>query len=412
MTFTITTDCIKTPTGDLKVPPKACSLQLSVVVPTFNERKNIQPILSQLTAALDQVLPDQYEVIVVDDDSPDETWLFAKESTVRFPALKVMRRQEEHGLATAVIRGWQAAEGEFLGVIDADLQHPPETLLELLEKLTTGADLAVASRHVAGGGVSQWSLIRRGLSRGAQLIGLLLLPDVVSRVNDPMSGYFLVKRNAISSVNLDPLGYKLLIEIIGRGRIQKIEEVGYVFQERAAETSKVDRSQYVNYIRHLLKLRSRTNVSHFQNISFPIKRFLQYGIVGLTGVAVDMAILYFLSDPHALGWGLTRSKMIAAEVAIFNNFLWNDVWTFADHSQSQPEYLSRITRFLKFNAICLIGLFLNIFLLNFLFNIVFDHRYRYLANLISILAITGFNFGLNLKLNWRTTRSQETVGDG
>ena len=126
----------------------------------------------------------------------------------------------------------QIAQGELLGVIDADLQHPPQVLLELLAKVRDGADLVVGSRHVEGGGVSEWSLVRRFLSRGAQVLGLIILPNVVGRVSDPMSGYFVCRRTAIADTELNPRGYKILLEVIGRGDIQVIDEVGYVFRSR------------------------------------------------------------------------------------------------------------------------------------------------------------------------------------
>lgn len=122
-----------------------------------------------------------------------------------------MRRQGEKGLASAVVRGWQGSRGEILGVIDGDLQHPPEILYNLLETIEKGADLALASRHVEGGGVSEWSLLRRFLSRGAQILGLILLPEVVGRVSDPMSGYFMVRRQAIAGPILNPTDRKSVV---------------------------------------------------------------------------------------------------------------------------------------------------------------------------------------------------------
>jgi dolichol-phosphate mannosyltransferase len=142
-----------------------------------------------------------------------------------------------------------------LAVIDGDLQHPPEVLIALWRAMADGADLAVASRHVEGGGVSDWSLPRRLLSRGAQAIGIALLPGVVGRVRDPMSGYFMVRRAAIAGVPLSPLGYKILVEVIGRGRIDRVAEVGYVFRERREGASKVTWRVYVDYLRHLARLR-------------------------------------------------------------------------------------------------------------------------------------------------------------
>ena len=123
---------------------------LSLIVPTYQEAANVVALLEKLVYLLDQYLLDDYELIVVDDDSPDRTWESAQGATAQFPQVRVMRRTEERGLSTAVIRGWQVARGQVLGVIDADLQHPPETLLQLLSEIRRGADLAVASRHVVG----------------------------------------------------------------------------------------------------------------------------------------------------------------------------------------------------------------------------------------------------------------------
>lgn len=383
-------------------PPVLSPLFVSIIIPTFNEGESIQSLVQILVRLLEREWAGQYELIVVDDDSPDATWAIALELAKTLPQLRVLRRREETGLSTAVVRGWQVARGEILGVIDGDLQHPPETLLLLLAEMRGGADLAVASRHVSGGGVSSWSLMRRFLSRGAQLIGLLLLPAVVSRVTDPMSGYFLVRRRAIAERPLSPLGYKILIEVLGRGTIGTIKEVGYVFQERQDGESKVTWRHYLEYLQHLLRLRlSRDRVGLFiQQFNLPVIRFLKFGLVGASGVFVDMGILYFLHG--VLGLGLTRSAIAAAEVAIVNNFVWNDLWTFHDLSREQRDWRRIVKRFLKFNLICLAGLILKVLLLNLLFN-VFGMN-AYLANLLAIAAVTLWNFWVNLKLNWRVTQ--------
>ena len=378
------------------------NIVFSLVIPTYNESQNIKVIVEQLSQILDEVLFSSYELIVVDDDSPDQTWKLAQQLIEQYPQLQVMRRQRERGLSSAVIRGWQVSRGEVLGVIDADLQHPPEVLVNLINEIEQGADLAVASRHVEGGGVSDWGVLRRFLSRGAQTLGLIILPQVVGRVSDPMSGYFLVKRAAISEQNLHPKGYKILLEVLGRGDVRQINEVGYVFQERQEGESKVTRKQYVDYVHHLLRLRSRGRVARLrQKIQLPFVRFCRFALVGLSGVFVDMAIFYLLSDPTALAWGVTRSKVISAEVAIINNFFWNDLWTFGDLSQRQPSWRKRLKRFIKFNLICLAGVVLNVLILNMLFNVFGVNRY--VANLIAIAVVTLWNFWINLKLGWRVT---------
>jgi dolichol-phosphate mannosyltransferase len=251
---------IPCPQGALCVPPHAPGpeprLRLSLVVPTFNERANLAELVAQLTALLDPELGDDYEIVVVDDDSADRTWELARDLAATHPKLRVIRREHERGLSTAVIRGWQIARGDVLAVIDGDLQHPPEITVQLWRAIQDGADLAVGSRHVPGGGVSDWSLLRRVLSRGAQAIGLALLPGVLGRVSDPMSGYFMVRREAIAGAVLHPLGYKILVEVIGRGNIRAVTEVGYVFRERHEGQSKVTWRVYRDYLRHLARLRA------------------------------------------------------------------------------------------------------------------------------------------------------------
>ncbi|MEG4809350.1 glycosyltransferase [Microcoleus sp. F8-D3] len=376
--------------GSTFVHAGTAEIYFSLVIPTYNECKNIQSIVEQLTQLLDGIIPGDYELIVVDDDSPDRTWEVALSLTPEYPQLRVMRREEERGLSTAVIRGWQAARGEVLGVIDADLQHPPETLLQLLAEIQRGADLAAASRHVGEGGVSDWSIVRRFLSRGAQTLGLIILPGVVGRVSDPMSGYFMVRRSCIAGKTMNPAGYKILIEVLGRGDIRWIAEVGYVFQERQEGESKVTWKQYIEYLRHLLRLRLAR---------WPMGRFLRFGVVGFSGVFVDMGVFYLLRT--VLGLGLTRSAIFSAEVAIINNFLWNDLWTFGDISKGQPGSRQRLKRLLKFNVICLMGLMMNVLLVNVMFN-VFNVN-EYLAKLIAIATVTLWNFWINMKLSWRVT---------
>ncbi|MFN6571357.1 glycosyltransferase [Dendronalium sp. ChiSLP03b] len=411
MNFNSPKSLLTVPTGSLQISESPFinvdagdeAIYFSLVIPTYKERDNIQNVVRILSQLLDEFIPGDYELIVVDDDSPDRTWEVAQSLTEEYPQLRVMRRQHERGLSSAVIRGWQAARGRVLGVIDGDLQHPPEVLTQLLSGIQQGVDLAVASRNIEGGGVSSWSVVRRFLSRGAQVLGLIILPSVLGRVSDPMSGYFMVRRSAIANATLNPVGYKILLEVIGRGKVREITEVGYVFCERKEGESKVTWKQYVEYIHHLVRLRLSTGVLGRvnQQINFPIGRFLRFGLVGLSGVFVDMAMLYLLSDPTTLALPLTRSKIIAGEIAILNNFLWNDAWTFADVSMKQQEWHQRLKRFLKFNIICLAGLVLNVLVLNLVFNFLIPNRY--IANLIAIAVATIWNFWVNLKLSWRVT---------
>jgi dolichol-phosphate mannosyltransferase len=380
--------------GPLVVAPidGDASLDVSLVLPTYNEAKNIVPMIEQLIPVLDSIPDLQYEVIVVDDDSPDRTWEKALELTERYPQLRVIRRQGERGLSTAVIRGWQVARGRILGVMDADLQHPPEVAAQVAKEMLRGADLGIASRHVEGGGVSDWSLARRVISRGAQMLGFMLLPEVIGRISDPMSGFFMVRRTAVQGRMLSPLGYKILVEVLGRGKIAWISEVPYTFRERVEGSSKLTNRIYLEYFQHLLRLRL---------FLLRESRFVRFCVVGCSGVVIDMSLLYLLSDPKMLGWGLTRSKVIAAEAALLNNFIWNDLWTFGAVSRRQNTMGQRIKRFLKFNAICSLGIFFNVVILNIEFNLL--HMDRYLANLIAIGLVTLWNYKSNKEFSWRVT---------
>jgi dolichol-phosphate mannosyltransferase len=193
---------------------------------------------------------------------------------------------------------------------------------------------------------------------------------------------------------MSPLGYKILIEVVGRGDVRRIGEVGYVFRERVAGESKVTWTLYVDYLRHLVRLRVDT---------LPIARFVRFCLVGFSGVFVDMGFFYFLHDPSTLHLGLTRSKVMAAELAIVNNFLWNDAWTFRDMAKDQKGASAKFKRFLKFNVICTLGVALNVVLLNFEVNVLKINPY--VANLAAIAIVTVWNFWLNTRLSWRVTQA-------
>jgi dolichol-phosphate mannosyltransferase len=384
-------------TGPLLIAPteRPDTLGLSLVLPTYNEAVNIAVVVEQLVISLDAVPALTYEIIIVDDDSPDRTWEKALELSRQYPQVRAIRRHGERGLSTAVLRGWQSARGEVFGVMDADLQHPPETAAELWRAMKHGADVAVASRHIDGGGVSNWSIQRRIVSRCAQMIGLVVLPEVTGKVSDPMSGYFMIRRSALEGRELKPLGYKILMEVLARGDVSKISEVPYVFREHPDRASKLSPGVCGQYLEHLARIR----IDLLKNSSF-----VRFCIVGASGTLIDTAVLFLLSDPRTLGWGLTRSKIIAAELALTNNFIWNDLWTFGKLASHQSGFRQRLRRFLKFNLLCSVGIILNLIILNIGFNIF--HMNRYIANLSAILLVTFWNYNTNRKLSWRTTAKE------
>ncbi len=334
---------------------------------------------------------DDFEIIVVDDDSPDGTWQVAEELTKENSHLRVIRRRDERGLATAVVAGWEIAGGEVLGVMDGDLQHPPETLPKLLDPiLNAHADIVVASRHINGGGVSDWRLARRFASWTAASIATLMLPGLLRTVRDPMSGYFLIKRSVIESVNLKPQGYKILLEVLARGRYRTVVEVPYVFEERKEGGSKLGPKQYLEFFAHLGRLAGETG---------QIGRFLRFCTVGLSGVFVNEGALKFFTETASLYY--IYSSILACEIAIVSNFFLNEFWTFRDRASQRPDLTSRLKRFLRFNLICALGAVLNIGVLWALTNLV--GLYYLISNLFGIGVSTLWNYGLNSNITWEVS---------
>ena len=208
----------------------------------------------------------------------------------------------------------------------------------------------------------------------------------------------MVRRSSVTNQILNPQGYKILLEILGRGEIEHISEVGYVFQERQDGESKVTWRQYVEYLQHLVRLRSDGRLEKFQE-QFPIGRFLKFGAVGFSGVFVDLGVFWMLSN--GLGLAAVTATILSAEVAVLNNFIWNDRWTFGDRSIQQPGRRSMVRRFLKFNVLCLVGIVLQGTLVGLMSKVAGVPAIG--AKLLAIALVMLWNFWINLKLSWRVT---------
>jgi dolichol-phosphate mannosyltransferase len=225
---------------------------VTVIVPTYNERENV---VSAVGECLDALSDRRSEVVVVDDDSPDRTWAVAEEAFADDERVTVVRRRFESDLSTAVLRGFERANGEYCAVIDADLQHPPGTLPALIEALDEGADLAVGSRRtVANGetpeGLSGWRTL---VSRGATVFSKALVPQSRT-LTDPMSGLFAVRRGPVLDETLDPKGYKILLELLAQHDFDRITEIPYTFRERQAGESNLTPVEYWKFARHVVYL--------------------------------------------------------------------------------------------------------------------------------------------------------------
>ncbi len=231
-------------------------IKFSLVVPTYNEAENLLKLYEKIIPCLDS-LPFDSEIIVVDDNSPDRTWKVAEDLAGQDKRIKVIRRIKQRGLASAVVSGWAVAQGEILGVIDADLQHSPEVLAEMITRIITNqeADIIVASRYVRVGGFLNLSFGQIFRSRLANFLAGILIPKVYKLVKDPLSGYFIMRKKVIANVELRPIGYKILLEVLVKCRYKDVIEVPYLFLKREKGSSKASWKQYLVSLIHFLKLR-------------------------------------------------------------------------------------------------------------------------------------------------------------
>ncbi|MCS7120775.1 MAG: polyprenol monophosphomannose synthase [Candidatus Bathyarchaeota archaeon] len=232
-------------------PDKASvSPELSVIVPTYMERENIAELIERIELSLSDV---DFEIVIVDDSSPDGTAEYAESLGHLYGNVKVVKRPGKLGLSSAVLDGFMEASGKVLAVIDADLQHPPELLRKMYEMITRGHDLVIGSRYVTGGDIRGWGLRRRIISRVAVFLAHIMVPRS-RKIKDAVSGFFMLKRCVVEGVPLKPVGFKILLEIVAKGRYENFVEVPYTFQSRRKGRSSFNRKEAWNYIVHLSRL--------------------------------------------------------------------------------------------------------------------------------------------------------------
>ena len=354
---------------------------VSIIIPTFNEKDNITPLVERISKAL---AGRDYEIVIVDDNSKDGTIEIANGLVSRYP-VKVFVRREEKGLATAVVHGLEQVAGSIIGVMDADLQHPPEVLPGLLKAIDSGADIVFASRYVEGGGCPGWDLSRKIISRVALLVSHVLLPSS-RRVKDPLTGFFMFRRENVAPELLKPVGYKISLEIMLTGNFKNIVEVPFIFEERSAGKSKLRPQQQIDYLKHIFSLMSRTG---------ELAMFIKFIAVGLSGVVVNMGVYWLLTRFGGLAAYDYWAVVIGIEVSIITNFILNDTFTFAGR-RTGKSFLGRL---LKFNLICLVGAGIQ-WGLFMLFTRVFG-VYDLLSNFIGIVVAFLWNYFVNRNWTWK-----------
>lgn len=361
--------------------------KLSVVVPTFNERDNIVPLIDKLEAALAGIA---FEVIVVDDNSPDGTAELAKATAAQRPHVRCIHRVGRRGLSSAVIEGMASSAAEFVAVIDADHQHDETILSEMMARAEAGADIVVGTRYAGSG--SSGEGFTKGRQAGSTIATRLAQLLTGKALSDPMSGFFLMRRELFNAIvpGLSREGFKILLDIIvsanrKRGGIT-IAEVPYSFRPRHAGESKMSpliAAQFLGLI-----------VSQISRGVLPTS-FLLFSLVGASGVLVHLAVLTFAFE--VLFFNFANSQLLATLVAMTTNFILNNELTYADKRLRGRRF---VTGLLSFYLVCSFGTLANVSVAS----VVYEAN---LANFL-IAGIAGaimsvvFNYSVTRTFTWRS----------
>lgn len=324
----------------------------------------------------------EVETVFVDDNSPDGTGARAEELSKEY-RVKVVHRKGKLGLSSAVLEGFAAASAPLLVVMDADLSHPPEKIPEMVGRIESGeAEVAVGSRYVKGGSVEDWPFTRRIISKGATLLARWL-----TKVKDPMSGFFALKRSVIDGVKLNPVGYKIGLEILVKGRYSKVVEVPIRFSNRKSGESKLKGGEYLKYIDHVILL--------YEYRKPWLSKYIKFSAIGALGALINSIVLWTASEVFSVHYLL--AAVLAFCVASTSNYSLNRRWTYRSNRGVSKQYS-------QFLLVSVNGLMLNLVLLSSIVEGVMpvigigqDKAGLYLvfANLVAIFIVSLFNFFAN-----------------
>lgn len=305
---------------------------VTIVVPTFNEAANVRQLLHRIGESVPARLP--CEVVFVDDSTDDTPQVIADAARdCPFPVTVLHRDEPAGGLGGAVVEGIKVAGSDWIVVMDGDCQHPPHLVPELVATgERTGAELVVASRYTDGG--SRAGLAggyRVAVSRGATWLTKGLFPRRLRGISDPMSGFFAIRRSAVTADALKPLGYKILLELAVRSRPRRVAEVPFVFEERFAGESKSTAREGRRFLRHLVGLRTDA----------PIARMIGFGLIGASGFVPNLAGLWALT---VLGVHYVPAEILANQFGVAWNFLLIEQLLFRDR-RGHRRWWDRLGRF-------------------------------------------------------------------
>jgi dolichol-phosphate mannosyltransferase len=357
--------------------------ELAIIVPTFNERDNVTPLLEKIEEALSGVA---WEVVFVDDDSKDDTAATVVERCRIDPRVRILRRIGRRGLSSAVVEGILSTWTPYVAVIDADMQHDERLLKQMLESLRSGEfDLAVGTRYAGGGGVGDWDARRQTISWVATRLSTLVLRENLS---DPMSGFFMIRRDAFEASlrQLSQQGYKILLDIIASApKPLRIKESPYVFRARQHGESKLDALVSLEYLMLLFdKMFGR----------WVPARFILFMAIGGLGVFLHMAALTVLLK--AMGAAFVVAQSTAAIIAMTFNFFLNNSLTYRD---KQLKGLWPVLRgLLSFYLVCSLGAVSNVGIANFLFSRSYSW---WVSGIAGIVMGAVWNYAASSVFTWR-----------
>jgi dolichol-phosphate mannosyltransferase len=364
----------------------APSVELSIIVPTFNEQANVVELVHRLEACLAHVA---WEVIFVDDDSPDGTANLVHKIGRLDRRVRCLQRLGRRGLASACIEGMLSSSAPYLAVIDGDLQHDETLLPQMLEFLKKeDTDIVVGSRYVSGGRLGDWNQRRAAISRFATRLSRLVLR---AELADPMSGFFMIRREAFHLVvrKLSGIGFKILVDIFASSpQPLHFKELPYQFRLRHAGESKLDNQATWDYLMLLLdKL-----IGHI----IPV-RFIAFTLVGVFGVFLHLLILSLML--HGLQIGFITSQSIATLIAITNNFVLNNILTYRDMRLRGWQWLRG---WLLFTLVCGFGALANVGIASYLFEM---NTFWVLSAFAGIIVGAVWNYAVTAVYTWKKPKS-------
>jgi len=355
---------------------------LSVIVPTFNELDNVREVVSRLDRSLQGTA---WEVIFVDDDSPDGTATRVREIAQRDPRVRCIQRIGRRGLSSACVEGMLSSSSPYLAVLDGDCQHDEALLPCMLELLREGeADMVVGSRYMNGGGIGGWDDSRARMSQFATRLSKAVIKHELS---DPMSGFFALRREALETAvrGLSSIGFKILLDLVASSpRTVRLKEIPYEFRSRHSGESKMDSQAMWDYLM-LLADKALGGV-------VPV-RFVAFALVGAVGVLVHFAALIALFRGMSLPF--TISQAGAAAVAMVSNFILNNALTFRDMRLTGWRWVKGL---ISFALTCSLGTLANVGVASYLFN---RHALWELSALVGVVVAAVWNYAMTATYTWK-----------